>query len=94
MIPNRKVSGSSYLETNIHNDEQGKCCMHAIHTRPELQLSTSKKSGAGDEANRPLMHQPVNYPDVRIVHEHKLAKISEKETVEVIKDIMVNEINQ
>lgn len=39
------------------------------HTRPELQLSTSdqRESGLGGGIHRPLMHQPVNYPDVRIV---------------------------
>lgn len=42
-------------------------------TLPELQLSTSdqRESGLEDRIHRPLMHQPVNYPDVRIVWKHK-----------------------
>jgi len=42
-------------------------------TLPELQLSTSdqRESGLGDGNHRPLMNQPVNYPDVRIVWKHK-----------------------
>jgi hypothetical protein len=42
-------------------------------TLPEPQLSTSDQRGSGleDGIHRPLMNQPVNYPDVRIVWKHK-----------------------
>lgn len=44
-----------------------------IHTRLEVKLSTSneRENGAEDDIHRPLMHQPVNYPDVRIVCRHE-----------------------
>lgn len=44
-----------------------------IHTRLEVQLSTSneRENGPEDDIHRPLMHQPVNYPDVRIVWRHE-----------------------
>lgn len=48
-------------------------------TRPELKLSTSDQRvpcGVGDGNHRPLMHQPVNYPDVRIVWKHKFKLVS------------------